>query len=167
MRRILFSTVLLALVTACESSTDPIDGVGGNGPGSGAITQAQATGDWSFTLDRTPATCPAGSLPDNQLIIAHLDVISNGTTTGSLTTVTSNWQAPPATTIRGLEGTVRFSDGFANLILRGTAANTAMELRGTINSTGVFTGTVTDPAAGFFPVFSTGACAYTATGVKG
>lgn len=162
MKKILYMAALTALVTGCEGSTDPIEGIGGDGPGGGAITQAQATGDWTFTLDRTTATCSSGSLPDNQVLIAHLDVISNGTLVGT----TSGWRASPSTTVRGLDGTLRFNDGFANLILRGSAANTGMELRGTLTSAGAFNGTLSDPAAGLLPVFGSGACAYTATGVK-
>ena len=162
MKRILYMVTLTALVTGCEASTDPIDGVGGGPPGGGGITQAQATGDWAFTLDRTTTTCPAGSLPDNQVIIANLDVISNGTLLGT----TSGWSASPSTTVRGLDGGLSFTTGFATLMLRGTAANTAMELRGTFTSAGAFTGTLSDPAPGEFPVFSSGACAYTAVGVK-
>lgn len=162
MNRILYIVALATLVTGCESSTDPIDGIGGEGPGTGSITRAQATGDWTITLDRTSAACSAGSLPDNQVILADLDVFSNGT----LTATTSGWRASPSTTVRGLDGTLRFSDGFANLILRGSTAGTGMELRGTLTADGGFTGTLSDPAAGLLPVFGSGACAYTATGVK-
>ncbi len=119
------------------------------------------SGEWTFVLDRTTATCPSGSLPDNQVLLAHLDVLSNG----SLTTVTSNWQAPPGV-IRGLDGGVSFTTGFATLILRGSASNTAMELAGTFTSDGDFTGGLSDPRAGSFPVFSSGSCAYTVTGVR-
>lgn len=163
MKRILYGAGLLVLLAGCESATDPLDGIGGPGPGGGAVTQAQVTGNWSFVLDRQTATCPSGSLPDNQVILAHLDVINNGT----LTTVTSNWQVPPATVIRGLDGGVSFTSGFATLVLRGTATNTAMELRGTFTATGDFDGTVSDPRAGSFPVFSSGSCSYNVTGVKG
>ena len=166
MRRILYAMAMTALLGGCEASTDPLDGVGGGPPGSGAITQAQATGDWTFTLDRTSASCSAGSLPDNQVLVAHLDVISNGGNTGSLLGTTSGWSAFPSTTVRGLDGTLRFNDGFGNLILRGTANGTGMELRGTFTSTGSFSGTVSDPAAGLLPVFGSGACSYNAAGVK-
>jgi hypothetical protein len=162
-KRIVYVAAVLGLLTACEASTDPIDGVGGNGPGGGAITQAQATGDWSFVLDRQTATCPAGSLPDNQVILAHLDVFSNGT----LTTVSSTWQAPPSGAVRTLDGGISFTSGVATLALRGTAANTAMQLSGTFTAGGNFSGTVSDPRAGSFPVFSSGSCSYSATGVKG
>jgi len=158
---VLFMAALAAIVAGCEGTTDPIGGIGGGG-GGGSITQAQATGDWTFTLDRTSASCATGSLPDNQVIFAHLDVFNNGT----LTVATSNWQASPSTTFRGLDGTMRFTDGFGNLILRGSTTNTGMELRGTFTSGGAFSGTVSDPAAGLFPVFGSGACEYTATGVR-
>jgi hypothetical protein len=41
-----------------------------------------------------------------------------------------------------------------------------MELRGTMTSVGTFTGTLTDPAPGFSPMFSVGGCEYTASGTK-
>lgn len=166
MRQIAYVAAMTALLAGCEASTDPLDGVGGGPPGGTGITQAQATGDWAFTLDRTTTTCPSGSLPDNQVLLAHLDVISNGSTTGSLLGTTSGWSASPSTTVRGLDGTLRFNDGFGNLILRGSTNGTGMELRGTFRSGGGFTGTVSDPAAGLLPVFGGGACAYNATGVK-
>jgi hypothetical protein len=40
----------------------------------------------------------------------------------------------------------------------------AMELAGTFGSTGSFSGTLGDPRAGSFPVFS--ACSYTTTATK-
>lgn len=161
MKRLMFGIGLIASITACESTTDPIDGVGGDGPGGGAVTQAQVSGDWSFLLDRTTATCPTGSLPDNQILLAHLDVLSGGT----VTAVTSFWQAAPGAT-RSLDGGVSFATGFSTLILRGSAANTAMELQGTFTTNGTFSGTLTDPRAGSFPVFSSGSCSYTVAGTK-
>lgn len=166
MKRIALGIALVAVVTGCEASTDPIDGVGNNGPDGGAVTQAQATGDWTFTLQRTATlACGTGSLPSNQPIFAHLDVLTNGT----LTTSTSLWQTSLAAPVRPLAGTLRFTDGFANLTLFASSTNTSsgMELRGTITSTGTFNGTATDPAPGLNPVFSSTGCAYTATGVKG
>jgi hypothetical protein len=41
-----------------------------------------------------------------------------------------------------------------------------MELQGTMSAAGSFTGTLTDPAAGFSQVFGTGGCEYTASGIK-
>ncbi len=165
MKRILYIVALTALVIGCESSTDPIGGIGGPGGGGGAITQAQASGDWSFTLRRTTTlSCTGGSLPDNQVIFARLDVIN----TGTLSTSTSTWLASPSATVRALAGTLRFNDGFANLSLYASATNisSGMELRGTLTAAGGFTGTVTDPAPGLTPLFSGNGCEYTATGVK-
>jgi hypothetical protein len=45
-------------------------------------------------------------------------------------------------------------------------SSSAMELRGTISSAGSMTGTLTDPGAGFTPVFSVGGCEYVVTGTK-
>jgi hypothetical protein len=164
-KRILFIAAMAALVTACEGTTDPLGGVGGGGPGGGAVTQAQASGDWTLTLRRTTTlSCAAGSLPDNQVIFAHLDVFSNG----ALSTATSTWLASPSTVIRALAGTLTFSSGFANLTLFASATNTSsgMELRGTLTATGTLTGTLTDPAPGLTPLFSTSGCEYTVTGSK-
>ena len=155
---------LLLVVSACESSSDPLGGFGGNG-GGGSVTQANASGDWAFTVRRTTTlACTGGSLADGQVITAHLDVL----TTGSLNTAASSWQNPPNTTVRPLSGTVRFSDGLADLIMTSTSANTSsgMELRGTIVSDGTFTGTLTDPAPGLTPIVSVSGCEYIATGTK-
>ena len=165
MKRILLSVGLATALTACESTTDPFGGVGGGNGGGGAITQAQASGDWSITLRRTTTlSCSGGSLPENQILLLHLDVINNGT----LTTATSTWRASPSATVRALAGTVSFTNGATNLTLFASATNTtaAMELSGTITTAGAFSGTVVDPAAGSTPVFSGNGCEYTATGVK-
>jgi len=161
--RVVLSLALIVFITACESSTDPLLGIGGDG-GGGAITQAQASGNWSFTVRKTTTlSCSGGSLADNSVLTAHTDVLVNGT----IATSTSFWQNPPVTVIRPLSGAVRFSDGFADLFMFSSSANTSgMELRGTLTSTGTFTGTLTDPAPGFTPVFGTGGCEYTATGTK-
>jgi hypothetical protein len=165
-KRILYLAATTALLAGCEASTDPLDGVGGGPPGGGAITQAQASGEWTLTLDRTSTSCSVGSLPDNQVLIADLDVISNGSTTGSLLGTTSGWRTSQSAAVRDLDGTLSFSSGFATLVLRGSTAGTGMELRGTFTSAGAFTGTLSDPSAGLLPVFGSGACAYNASGVK-
>jgi hypothetical protein len=165
MKRILLSIGLATVITACEGTTDPFGGVGGGGGGSGAITQAQASGDWSMTLRRTTTlSCSGGSLPENQILLLHLDV----TNTGGLTTATSTWRASPSATVRALAGTVNFTTGVTNLTLFASATNTTsgMELSGTLTAAGAFSGTVVDPAAGLTPVFSGNGCEYTATGVK-
>jgi hypothetical protein len=165
MKRILLSVALATALTACEGTTDPFGGVGGGGGGSGAITQAQASGDWSVTLRRTTTlSCSGGSLPENQVLLLHLDVVNNGT----LTTATSTWRASPSATVRALAGTVNFTSGATNLTLFASATNatSGMELTGTLTAGGTFTGTVVDPAAGLTPVFSGNGCEYTATGVR-
>lgn len=164
LKRIIPSLTLIVLVNACESSTDPLSGIGGDG-GGGAITQAQASGNWSFTLRKTTTlSCSGGSLADNSVLTAHTDVLANGT----IVTSTSFWQNPPVTVIRPLSGAVRFSDGVADLFMFSSSTNTSsgMELSVTMTSTGTFTGTLTDPAPGLTPMFSTGGCEYTATGTK-
>jgi len=161
----MYAAALAAIVTGCEASTDPIGGVGGPGPGGGAITQAEASGDWSLTLRRTTTlACTGGSLPDNQVLLVRFDVLTNGT----LTTATSTWRASPSATVRALAGTVTFSTGLTSLTLYASATNTSsgMELSGTLTAAGAFSGRVTDPAAGLTPVFSGNGCEYTATGVK-
>ncbi len=162
MKRTLFSGVLIALLAACELSTDPLPGVGGP-PGGGAITQTQASGSWSLALRRTTTlACTGGSLPDNQVIIAVLDF-----TTAGLATVNSTWQAPPSTIIRSIAGSVSFTTGLTSLTLfaSGTTAS-GMELDGTLAAAGTFTGTLTDPAPGLVPVFTTTGCEYTVTGTR-
>jgi len=165
MKRILLGVALATVLTACEGTTDPFGGVGGGGGGNGAITQAQASGDWSVTLRRTTTlSCSGGSLPENQVLLLHLDVINNGT----LTTATSTWRGLPPATVRALAGTVNFTSGSTNLTLFSSATNTTvgMELSGVLRADGTFSGTVVDPAAGLTPVFSGNGCEYSATGVK-
>ncbi len=161
MRPILFCLTLAVLTNACETSVDPLIGFGGNG--GGPITQAQASGDWSFTVRKTSTLpCTGGSLAEGQVLTAHLDVLTDATVNGS----TSSWQNPPGT-VHPLSGLVRFSDGSTDLTLRASAGSaSAMELIGTMTASNTFTGTLTDPAPGFSPVYSAGGCEYTTSGTK-
>jgi hypothetical protein len=146
---------LVVLTAACEQSKDPfLFGIGG----SGGLTQAQAGGNWSFVVTQSSLACASGSLATGQAIATNLDVLADGTLSTS-----SFWQSPLSTASLSLSGTVTLGTGITDLFLTSTAG-AEMELRGTVTSTGTFTGTLTDPAAGFLPVFS--ACAYTVTGTK-
>lgn len=155
MRSTVLCLTLLVALSACETSTDPFIGIGGSGP-----TAAQVTGNWAFTLHPSPS-CGSGSLPDGQILTARLDVLADGTVTNA----TSTWQTA------GIFGTVT---GFVNLTSGVTTppltltatAGSAMELAGTFTSAGSFSGTVTDPKAGSFTVFSASLCSYSTTGVK-
>lgn len=160
-----FSLVLLLLATsACETTSDPLDGIGGTG-GGGTITQAQAAGNWSISLRRTTTlACGGGSLADGQILSAHFDVLADGTLSAS----TSTWLSPSSSLVRPLTGAVRLTDGVTDVFFVAGSGNTssAMELRGTVGSGGTMTGTLTDPGAGFTPVFSIGGCEYVVTGTK-
>ena len=163
MRPIALALTLLVLTAACETSTDPLlFGIGGTG--GGAITQAQATGDWSFTVRKTSTlACTGGLLADGSLLTAHIDVLADGT----INTSTSSWQNPPTAVVFPLSGAVALSNGSADLIFSaGSGSGSGMELRGTIAPTGAFSGTLTDPAAGLSPMFSAGGCEYTTSGTK-
>lgn len=157
MRPAILSLTLLVSLSACEVSTDPFIGFDGGG----AITAAQATGNWSFTVQRTTTfACASPSLANGQILTAHLEVLADGTVTGT----TSFWQ-----TAAGAGGVV---SGFINLasgvttppLTLAATAGSAMELQGTFNSAGTFSGTLADPKAGSLPVFA--ACAYSTAGVK-
>lgn len=162
MKPMAFCLIMLILTSACETSTDSIFGIGGGG---GTVTQAQVAGDWSFTLTKTATLpCTGGALVDGQVITTHVDIGTDGT----LNATTSSWENPPSTLVRPLSGAVRLTDGFSDLILSSSSGSgSAMELRGTIGSSGTFSGTMTDPAAGFTPVFGSGGCEYAASGTKG
>lgn len=158
MRSTVFCLTLLVSLAACETSTDTLIGTDGGG----GLTAAQATGNWSFTVQRTSAlACTSGSLANGQVLTAHLDVLSDGT----LATSTSTWQNPPTTVVRPLTGTVALASGSTDLFMFASAgSNAAMELQGTMSAAGSFVGTLSDPAAGSFQVF--GACSYTVAGNK-
>jgi hypothetical protein len=161
-RRIVLCLTCLVLTTSCETSTDPFIGFGGSG--GGIITQAEATGDWSFTLRKTTTlTCSGGSLPDSQILTAHLDVLADG----SVNTTTSTWRNPSTGAVLPASGTVRLSDGHTDVhFSAGSGSGAGMELVGTITSAGTFTGTVNDPDPGLLPMFSAGGCEYSAPGTK-
>lgn len=161
MRRIVLCLTLSVLASACETTTDSIFGVPG---GSGTVSQSQASGNWSVTLQRTSTLACNGALANGQVLTTHLDVGADGT----VATGTSTWQNPPTTLVRPVSGSVRFSDGFTDLFLSSSGGSaSAMELRGTMTSSATFSGTLTDPAPGFSPIFGTSGCEYTATGAKG
>ena len=150
---------VITVAAACENSVNPLIGFNGGG---GAVTSLQASGDWSLTLTKTTTlACSGGSLADGQVIALHLNVQTDGTVTAA----SSTWRNPSSGALLPVSGTVRLSDGVTDLILSSGASN-GMELRGTIASTGNFTGTLTDPGAGLSPMFSTGGCEYNAPGSK-
>ncbi len=158
MRPTSFCLTLLVSVAACENSASTLIGIGGTG----GVSQAQAAGNWSFTVHPTSTLgCTSGSLADGQVLTAHLDVRSDGT----LAAATSNWQNPPTTLVRPLSGAINLSTGSTLLLMTASAgSSSAMELRGTMTSVGSFSGTLADPAPGSFQVF--GACSYTTSGNK-
>lgn len=162
LRSIVSCLAILISTVGCETSTDGLIGIGG--PGGGAVTQAQVAGDWSLTVRKTTTLpCSGGSLADGQVLTVRMDVLTDGT----LNSTTSSWQNPPTTLIRPLSGTVRLTDGFADLFLTASSGSaSAMELRGTVSASGTFTGTLTDPAPGSSPMFSAGGCEYTTSGTK-
>lgn len=162
MRPIAIALTLVVLTTACETTTDPFIGIGG-GAG-GPVTQAQATGVWSFTVTKTSAlTCAVGALADGSRLTMRLDVQADGTVNAAA----SSWQNPPTTVLFPLSGSVTLSSGATDLFLSGGSGSlTGMELIGTITATGSFSGTLHDPGAGFTPMFSTAGCVYSAPGTK-
>jgi len=151
-RSIVLGLALLASVAACETSTDPFFGFGATG-----VTAGQVTGNWTFTLHPTSG-CATGSLPDGQVLTAHLDVIADGTVTSG----TSTWQTSSAA--GSVSGSINLSSGVTTTVALTATTGSAMELAGTFTATGSFSGTLGDPRAGSFPVFP--ACNYTTTATK-
>ena len=149
---------VISVAAACENSADPL--LGFPGGGGGAVTQAQVAGTWNLTLTKTTTlACTGGALADGSVIPVGLSVQSDGTAT-----TTSTWRSVTSGALLPVSGTVRFSDGFTDLIL--SSGNSGMELRGTMTSSGTFSGTITDPAPGFNTVYGTGGCEYNAPGTK-
>ena len=157
-RVIITCFAVISVAAACETSTDNLIGIPGGG-GGGAVTQAEADGAWSFTLTQTTTlACTGGALANGSVITVTLDLQTDGTATTA-----SSWRSPSSGALLPLSGTVRFADGITDLLL--ASGGSAMELRGTIAANGTFSGTITDPAAGFTPVYGTG-CEYNAPGIK-
>jgi hypothetical protein len=157
-RRILLC-LTLAAVAACESTTDPFGGIITGG--GGAITAAQASGNWSFTVQRTTTFPCTSALTSGQTIATFMDVLSDGTLNS-----TSSWVNPLSGAVLPLDGKVTLSNGLVDFRLSVTS-NTAMELTGTMSSAGTFSaGSLQDPFAGACQVFGTDGCQYTVSGVK-
>jgi hypothetical protein len=158
--RRIFLCLTLAVVTACEGTTDPFGGfIEGGG---GAITAAQASGNWSFTVQRTTTFPCTSALASGQTIATNIAVLSDGSVS-----TTSSWANPVASgAVEALDGVVTLSNGLVDFILSVNTSR-AMELTGTMSSAGTFTvGTLRDPAPGSFQVFGTDGCQYTVSGVK-
>jgi hypothetical protein len=157
-RRVVLCMATMVLLGACENSTNPLEGLLGGG---GALTQAQATGNWSLTVQRN-TTFPACTNPlaDGSVITAHLDIGSNGVLTGA-----SSW-LNPFSTVLPLTGSVNLTNGATDLHFAGGTASAQMELLGTMTASGSLSGTLRDPEPGFTQVFGTGGCEYTVSGVK-
>lgn len=152
--------LIIAVSAACENSTDPL--LGFPGGGGGAVTQAQASGSWSLTLTKTTTlACSGAVLADGSVLVVNLTVQSDGSAA-----TTSTWRSPSSGAVLPLSGTVSLADGSTDLVLT-SGGSTGMELRGTISSSGTFTGTITDPAPGFTPVYGTSGCQYNSPGTKG
>ena len=163
-RPIILGLGLLIVTVACENSTDTLIGFGGNG--GGAITPTQASGNWSFTLQRTTSLPCTSALASGQVITTHLDILSDGT----VSSTTSTWTNPISGAVQGLIGAVSLSSGATDLTFTapGVRNGAAMELTpATMTAGGTLTGgTLTDPAAGFSQVFGSDGCQYTATATK-
>ena len=162
LRRLVLYLTTIVLFAACENSTNPLGGfINGGG---GAITQAQATGNWSFAVTRT-TTFPACTNPlaDASAIRAHLDVGTDGVLIG-----TSTWVNPISGAVQLLTGSVDLTNGASILHFAAPAVrNTAqMEITGTMTASGTFTGVLRDPEPGFTQVFGTGGCEYSVNGIK-
>lgn len=162
MRPISIALVLLVLTAACENSNDPFL-FGQGGGGGGAVTQAQITGNWSFTINKTATLpCTGGSLNDGTRLSAHLDVLADGTLTSA-----STWTNPSSGAVAPLSGRVTVTNGVTDLTMSGGGATTSgMELTGTMSPSGTFNGTLHDPQAGLTPMFSAGGCEYATAGTK-
>ncbi len=161
MRRLVLCLTAIALFGACESSTSPLGGFLGGG---GTLTQAQATGNWSFSVFRT-TTLPACTNPlaDGSAIAARVDVLTDGTLSTS-----SSWLNPISGTVHSLSGSVGLTNGASILHFAAPAVRSSaqMEILGTMTASGGFTGTLRDPEPGFSQVFGTGGCEYSVTGIK-
>jgi hypothetical protein len=158
-KRVALLLCIMMSMSACETSTDPLDGIINGG---GSITPSQASGNWTFTLQRTTDFACTGALASGQTINTFLDVSADGT----LTTA-SSWQNPISAAVQQLTGTVGLNNGAVTLTFA-AGGGRAMELTaGTMTSAGsVTSGSVIDPSAGFAQVFGSDACRYSATAVK-
>jgi len=159
LRSILICLALLVSTAGCENSTNPLLGFEGAG---GALTPAQASGNWAFTVQRTTNLPCTGALASGQVINAHLAVLSDGSVA-----TTSSWQNPLSGAVFSLSGSVSLTNGAIDLTF-GATVGSAMELfPGTMSSAGTVSGaTLTDPAAGFSQVFGSDGCQYSVRATK-
>jgi hypothetical protein len=154
-----FLCLSLLVIAACEGTTDPFGGIITGG--GGAITAAQASGNWSFAIQRTTTFPCTSALSSGQVITTHVDVLSDGTLN-----TTSSWLNPVSSAVDPMSGFIALGTGISDFTLS-LNGSTAMELSGTMSSTGAFTvGILRDPSPGFFQVFGSDGCQYTVTGVK-
>ena len=160
MRRLGVFLAMMMVVAACETTANPLDGIISGG--GGALTQTQAAGNWSFTLQQTTTLpCSSAPLANGTVIATHLDVLTDGTVSSS----TSTWVNPITAGVQTLSGSITLGNGITDLTFTGSGSS-AMEMQGTMTAAGSFNGTLTDPRAGSSQVFGSGGCEYTATGTK-
>ena len=159
MKRLVLCLTAIVLLGACEVSANPLEAILGGG---GALTQAQATGNWSLTVQPT-TTFPACTNPlaSSSLISTHLDVGTDGVLTAS-----SSWVDPIASAVRILSGSVNLTNGATDLHFAGSSTSAQMELVGTMTASGTLSATLRDPEPGFTQVFGTGGCEYTVSGIR-
>jgi hypothetical protein len=159
-RRAVLLLCMTILTTGCETTTDPIDGIINGGGGS--ITAAQASGNWTFALQRTTNFPCSGALASGQSIAVFLDVLNDGSLSNA-----SSWQNPISGAVQPLSGSVGLTNGAIRLTF-GASSGRAMELTsGTMTGAGAVTAaSISDPSAGFLQVFGTDACQYSATAIK-
>jgi len=106
-RAVLWLTMIV-LVAACENSADPLGGILGGG--GGALTAAQATGSWLFTVQRTTTLPCSNALANGPQITAQLFVLSAGTVG-----TTSSWLNPISLAVEPVSGLVGLTDGITRL----------------------------------------------------
>src|SRR4051812_44668991 len=100
---------MIASVAACENTSDPLDGIIIGGGGS--ITQAQAAGNWSFSLQRTTTLpCSTSPLANGTVIATHIDVLADGTLG-----TTSSWVNPASGAVQALRGQVHLNNGITGI----------------------------------------------------
>jgi hypothetical protein len=158
-RRLVLCLTAIVLFGACENSTNLLEGILGGG---GTLTQAQATGNWSLTVQRT-TTFPACTNPlaNGSVITTRLDVGTDGVLAG-----TSSWVDPLSATVLLLTGSVNLTNGATDLHFAGGTGSAQMELLGTMTASGTISGTLRDPEPGFTQVYGTGGCEYTVSAVR-
>lgn len=148
MRPALTPLLAIALISACGSDEH-----------GSAVDVSVVSGVWTVTVADRSSACDGVDTGGTY----YFEVPKSLPQTGSTAYVNGTWGSDTAGQVDSLTGNVDLSTGTVFFRLWKTTLVSGAQLDGTLTHTGEFTGTLTDPAPGYQPIFVTTTCVFPAT----